>query len=135
MKCHTNREIVEKFVDRTAGESTIGNRLRTVEDDNGNVILVGYNWNILARYDESRGVVTVFTGHHSVGSDTTSRHLNLVINIAEERGRDTVVSGESPIHDTPPSTTEYISNYVSFEGDMSPVERDAQRDVYETLTA
>jgi N-acetyl-beta-hexosaminidase len=134
MRCQTNREIVEKFVDRTAGENTAGNRLRTIENENGNVILVGHQWNTLAEYNEARGVVTVYTGHTSVNSPTTNRYLNLVTSVAEERGRDVVISGESPIHDTPTEATKYIKNYVG-QGPKSPVEKDAMADVYEELTA
>lgn len=134
MDCRTNREIIEKFVDRTPGENTIGNRLRTVEAENGDVLLVGHQWNTLARYNEERGVVTVFTGHHNVDSRTTSRYLNRVAEIAEARGRDVVLSGESPIFDTPTEATQYINNYVG-SGPLSPVERDAVAHVYDALTA
>jgi hypothetical protein len=130
----THDEIVNMFVDRTAGEESNQNRLITRETDSGNVALIGHGWVKLAEYDESRGVVTVFTGHKSINSQTTSRHLNKVVEIAEQRGRDVVLSGESPVWDTPTNATNYINNYVNFSAGRSAVERDAVADVMNALS-
>jgi hypothetical protein len=123
------------FVDRTAGESTLRNRLSTVETDSGNVALIGYGWLKLAEYDESRNIVTVFGGHRAIGSDTTNRHLNEVMDVARERGRDVVLSGESPTVDTPPECVKYIDHFIGdFSNDKSPVDRDAMDSVIEALS-
>lgn len=132
MNCETKREIVEKFVDRTPNESTYHNRLMTFENESGNVIIVGHGWNTLAEYDEERGVVTVFTGHTSIESRTTNGYLNLITEVARERGRDVVLSGDSPLYAQPTDATQYINNYISFR-DKSPVEQDAQAEVREQL--
>lgn len=130
---NTKRDVVEMFMDKTPGESTLHNRLVTRED-NGKVILLGYGWLKLAQYDESREAVTVFTGHAALRSKTVSRWLNQVISIANERGRDTIISGESPVEDTPNDTTDFIGNYISMSGNRSAVERDAQEAVRQSLT-
>lgn len=125
--------MLEKFADRTAGENTLHNRLITRETDSGNVALIGYGWIKLAEYNESRGVVTVFTGHAALRSKTVSRWLNEAIDVAQERGRDVYVSGESPVVDTPNDTTHYISSYISFSANKSAVEQDAEQSVRESL--
>lgn len=133
MYANTKTEMLNKFLDRTAGETYSENRLITRETDTGNVALIAFGWLKVAEYDESREVVTVFTGHQSLRSVTVSGYLNEVVNRAEERGRDVVLSGESPTVDTPNDGTRFIGNYVSFGGSRSPVESDAVRSVKESL--
>lgn len=125
--------LLEMFMDRTAGESTVNNRLVT-RMDNGNVALIAYGWLKLAEYNESRGVVTVFTGHQALRSKTVSRWLNQVISLANERGREIVISGESPTVDTPNEGAQFIGDYVSMDGAHSSVERSAVETVVQSLT-
>jgi hypothetical protein len=132
---NTKREVVEMFVDNTAGESTPYNRLQTFETESGDVKIVGHTWNTLAKYNESEGVVTVFTGWTHINSTTTNGYLNLIADIARERGRTVSISGESPVHDSPTEATDYINNYVSMDGGHSAVEQDAVDHVVEELTA
>jgi hypothetical protein len=135
MAHQTKSDLLEMFVDRTAGESTMFNRLITRETDGGNVALIAYGWLKLAVYDESREAVTVFTGHKSLNSKTVARYLNDVVSKAEERGRDVIITGESPTVDQPNGTTHYINNYISMKGNDSAVERDARNAVIESLSA
>ena len=134
MQTHNVRNMVDMFLDRTAGESYNENRLVTRETESGNVALIAYGWLKLAAYDESRNAVTVFTGHKSIRSQTVSRWLNNVVSRADERGRDVILSGESPTVDTPNEGTQYIGNYVSFTPNHSPVEREAINTVVESLS-
>jgi hypothetical protein len=134
MYANTKQNVLDMFLDRTAGESSDENRLITRETENGNVSLIAYGWLKIAEYDESRGVVTVFTGHTSINSCTVSRYLNDVIQRGEERGRDVVLSGESPTVDTPNDGVRFINNYISFDGTKSSVEKWAQNFVRESLS-
>ena len=77
--------------------------------------------------------MTVFTGHKSLRSRTVSGYLNDVVSRAESRGRDVILSGESPTVDTPNEGTRYINGYVSFSGDRSDVEADAVATVRDSL--
>jgi hypothetical protein len=128
----TTTEIVEMFTDRTPNESTRYNRLITREEDNGNTALIAYGWQKIAVYDESRELVTVFTGHASDSSPTVNKYLNMVVDIAEERGREVVASGETPTDGQPPWIVKFIESYVSF-GSRSPVEEEAFSSVIEEL--
>lgn len=128
----TKRELFEKFVDRTSGESTKYNRLVTRENDAENVILLGYGWLKLAEYDESRNLVTIFTGHQAIESETVSQWLNEILQVAEERGRSVVLSGESPTDGEPNKGVQFINEYVSFAS-RSPVEENAVNLVRESL--
>jgi len=125
--------MLDMFLDRTTGESYHNNRLVTRESESGNTALIAYGWLKIAEYNESRECVTVFTGHAAIRSKTTSEYLNDVVNRAENRGRDVILSGESPTVDTPPSIVKYIGNFVSFSGDRSSVEQDASDDVRSSL--
>jgi hypothetical protein len=78
--------------------------------------------------------VTVFTGHTSLKSKTVNEWLNAVVRVAEDRGRDKILSGESPTVDTPNDGTQYINNYVSFDSNQSSVEMNARRNVRQSLT-
>jgi hypothetical protein len=129
----TTTEIVEMFTDRTPNEATKYNRLMTQEEDNGNTALIAYGWQKIAVYDESRELVTVFTGHASDSSPTVNNYLNMVVDIAEERGREVVASGETPTDGQPPGIVGYIREYISFT-DKSAVERNAQKEVEEALS-
>lgn len=132
---YTNRKtLIEMFVDNTAGETYNQNRLVTRESDNGNVSLIAYGWLKLAEYNESRDAVTVFTGHKSLRSGTVSTWLNKVVSTSDERGRDVILSGESPTVDTPNEGTRYIGNYVSFDGNHSSVEQKAVNTVVDSLS-
>jgi len=130
---NTKRDVLDMFLDRTAGETSRDNRLITRETESGNVSLIAYGWLKVAEYNESRNAVTVFTGHKSIRSKTVSQYLNEVVGRADDRGRDVILSGESPTVDTPPACVEYIGNYVSFEGSDSAVEADARSDVHGDL--
>lgn len=121
----SKQAMLDMFLDRTARESGNHDRLATIETEGGNVALIGYGWIKLAEYDESRNVVTVFTGHTSIRSNTVNTWLNDVVRRAESRGRDVVLSGESPSIDTPNDGVQYVNEYVSFSADQSAVERDA----------
>jgi len=125
MYANNKRSMLEMFMDNTAGESYNQNRLVTRESDGGNVALIAYGWLKLAEYSESRNAVTVFTGHKSLRSQTLSRWLNEVVSVADDRGRDVILSGESPTTDTPNEGARFIGNYVSFTPNHSSVERDA----------
>lgn len=129
----SRRALLEMFMDRTAGESYKQNRLVTRETENGNVALIAYGWLKLAEYNESREAVTIFTGHKALRSKTISRWLNCVVSTADDRGRDVVLSGESPTVDTPNEGTQYIGNYVSMDGSHSPVEQQAVETVVDSL--
>jgi len=133
MYANNKRSMLEMFMDNTAGESYNQNRLVTRESDGGNVALIAYGWLKLAEYSESRNAVTVFTGHKSLRSQTLSRWLNEVVSVADDRGRDVILSGESPTTDTPNEGTRFIGNYVSFTPNHSSVERDAIDTVEESL--
>lgn len=128
-------QIMNMFVDRTPGESTLHNRLTTQETESGNVALIGYGWQKLAEYDEERKLVTVFTGHHDADcSPTTTRWLNRVQTIAQERGRDTFASSETPIVAPPPEDAhQYIKNYIGFRSPRSAVEQNAVDTVINAL--
>lgn len=134
MYATTTSTLLDMFLDRTAGESTQDNRLLTRENDAGNVELIAYGWLKLAEYNESRGAVTIFTGHKSIRSVTVSRHLNDVVSTADRRGRDVVLSGESPTVNTPNEGVRYIGDYVSFDGSHSPVEQAAVSTVVDSLS-
>jgi len=134
MHANTKRNLLDMFLDRTAAESTRENRLVTQEGDNGNTELIAYGWLKVAEYNESSEAVTVFTGHKSLRSRTVSGYLNNVVSRAESRGRDVILSGESPTVDTPNEGTRYINGYVSFSGDRSDVEADAVSAVRESLS-
>lgn len=127
------RSMLEMFMDKTAGESFNENRLVTRETDAGNVALIGYGWLKVAEYNESRNAVTVFGGHRALRSNTVSAWLNEVVDVADDRGRDVILSGESPTVDTPNEGVEFINNYVSMDGNHSPVEQDAVDRVEESL--
>ena len=133
MYVNNKRSMLEMFTDNTAGESYKQNRLITRETDAGNAALIAYGWLKLAEYNESRNAVTVFTGHKSLRSTVVSRWLNDVVSVANDRGRDTILSGESPTVDTPNEGTRYIGNYVSMDGDHSPVEKQAVDTVVDSL--
>lgn len=133
MYVNTKANLLDRFLDRTAGDTYSQNRLVTREAENGNVVLIAYGWVKIAEYDESRNVVTIFTGHKNLQSTTIARYLNDVARRAEDRGRDIVLSGESPYVDTPNEGVEYIGSYVSMDGDRSPVEEDAVSDVVDSL--
>lgn len=130
----TTSTLLDMFLDRTAGESTKRNRLLTRENDAGNTELIAYGWIKLAEYNESREAVTVFTGHQSIRSTTVSRHLNNVVSAADRRGRDVILSGESPTVNTPNEGARFIGNYVSFNGSHSAVESRAVDTVIESLS-
>jgi len=121
------------FLDRTTGEVYSHGRLTTTESDNGNVSLIAYGWLKIAEYNESRGVVTVFTGHASIESKTVVQYLNEVADRAEDRGRDLVLSGESPEVGRPNDGVQFIGNYISMSGRKSAVEKDIQQFVRESL--
>lgn len=134
MAYHTSRKtLLEMFLDRTAGESTRYNRLVTRETENGTVALIGYGWLKLAEYNERLNAVTVFTGHESINSKTVNEWLNAVVNVAEERGRDVILSGESPEEDTPNGGTVFINGYVSMDSGHSAVEQEAVETVRDSL--
>ena len=135
MEAHNKRTMLDLFLDRTANESYSQSRLVTRETDSGNVALIAYGWLKLAEYNESRGVVTVFTGHGALQSVTVARYLNDVVRRANDRNRDIVLSGESPTVDTPNAGVQYIGNYISMDGTHSPVERDVKREVEESIVA
>jgi hypothetical protein len=128
----TRSTLMEMFADNTAGESTFYNRLLTKETDDGNTSLIAYGWLKLAEYNESREAVTVFTGHQALQSTAVSRWLNQVVSVSEDRGRDVILSGESPTVDTPNDGTRYIGNYIG-SGKNSPVEKDVVDNVRESL--
>jgi len=123
----------DMFLDRTTGESYRDNRLITEETEGGDVALVAYGWLKLAVYDESRNAVTVFTGHKALESKTISRWLNQVVSRAHSRGRDAILSGESPVVNTPNDTTDYIGNYIGSFSNLSSVEKNAYDSVRESL--
>jgi hypothetical protein len=124
--------MLDMFVDNTAGETFNRNRLVTVNDGD-NTALIAYGWLKIAEYNESRNAVTVFTGHKSLGSRTVSRWLNQVVQKAEDRGRDVILSGESPNENPPNDGTKYIGEYVSFTSQHSDVERNAINEVVDSL--
>jgi len=126
MYANTKRNLLDMFLDRTAAESTLENRLTTRETESGNVALIAYGWLKVAEYNESR--------HKSLRSRTVSGYLNDVVSRAESRGRDVILSGESPTVDTPNEGTRYINGYVSFSGDRSDVEADAVATVRDSLS-
>jgi len=135
MAYHTSRKtLLEMFLDRTEGESTKHNRLVTRETENGTVALIGYGWLKLAEYNERLNAVTVFTGHESINSKTVNEWLNAVVNVAEERGRDVILSGESPEEDTPNEGVRFINGYVSMDSGHSAVEQAAVENVRESLS-
>jgi|APHM01.1.fsa_nt_gi hypothetical protein len=125
-------EMLAMFVDNTAGETFNQNRLITTEDGD-NVALIAYGWLKIAEYNESRDAVTVFTGHQSLQSVTVSRWMNRVTEKAENRGRDVILSGESPTTNPPNSGADYIGEYVSFTSDRSEVEKQAVQEVVDSL--
>lgn len=125
-------EVIEMFTDATVGESTMNNRLVTVEMDNGNVGLVAYGEKILAEYDEAEGRVTAYLGHRTGGGKTVSKWLNQVTEEAAAR-RSITYSDDAPWF-APPNAeaAQYIGAYVNFEN-KSPVEEQAARTVIESL--
>jgi len=129
----TKANLIEMFLDRTAGESTRQNRLITRETESGNVELIAYGWLKIAEYSEERNDVTIFTGHKSLNSHTVNRYLNDVLRGADNRSRETIISGGSPNVDTPNAGVKYINNYVSMEGERSAVEEIAVSDVENQL--
>lgn len=133
MYANTKANLLDMFLDRTAGETFAANRLITREGESGNVELVAYGWLKIAEYNESRETVTIFTGHKSLDSKTVNQYLNSVTRRAQDRGRDVVLSGESPTVAAPNNAVEFIGNYISMDGEKSPVERDAQRKVRQSL--
>lgn len=135
MTVHQKKTLLEMFTDRTAGESYSENRLQTVETDTGDVALIAYGWAKIAEYDESRDAVKVFTGHKAINSQALSRYVNDAKRIAQERGKDIMLSGESPNFGKPNDGITFIGNYVSFSTDRSAVERDAVQTVVDSITS
>lgn len=133
MNVNTKSNLLDMFLDRTAGEAYSDNRLTTEETESGNVALIAYGWLKVAEYNESREAVTVFTGHKSLRSRTVSGYLNDVVSRAESRGRSVILSGESPTTDKPNSGVRFIGNYVSMNGAHSGVEADAVDEVVQSL--
>jgi len=129
----SRKSLIDMFVDNTAGETCSKNRLVTRESENGNVALIGYGWLKLAEYNESRDVVTVFTGHTSLDSHTVKEWLNAIVEQADSRGRTVMLSGESPSVDTPNNGAQFIGDYVSMDGGHSPVEQNAVDTVIDSL--
>lgn len=128
------KELMEMFLDKTAGETYRKNRLATRESDSG-VELIGYGWLKLAEYNETLEAVTVFTGHQSIRSSTVSRWLNEIVNVADRRERAVILSGESPTVAPPNEGTKYIGNYISMDSNHSPVERDVKQEVEESIVS
>ncbi len=125
--------VIEMFADGTTGESTLHNRLITVENDAGNAALVGYGEKVLAEYDEVEGRVTVFLGHKAGGGDTVSRWLNTITEEATAR-RNVTFSDNAPWFRPPNADAAgYIDNYFSFGGGESSVERAARDEVIDSL--
>lgn len=127
-------ELFEMFVDRTAGEVYGRGRLSTEETENGNVALIAYGWLKLAEYNEEREAVTVYAGHKALRSSTVSRWLQQVIDVAENRGRDVILSGESPETDSPNTGVTFVRDgYINFGPNRSAVEQSAVDTVVESL--
>lgn len=124
--------IIEMFADATPGESYADNRLITEKAESGNVALVAYGWMKLAEYDETEEQITVYMGHKSIESQTVSRWLNKILEQTSER-RPVNISDRSPTVRTPNEAVEYVGSYINFEGDKSAVEREAEREVVESL--
>lgn len=133
MEVNTKTQMLDMFLDRTAGEFYSEGRLSTEETDSGNVALIAYGWLKLSEYNESRDTVTIFTGHKSIGSKTVNKYLNDVVRRATSRNRRTVLSGESPTTDTPNEGVKFINNYISMTGKRSAVEADARAQVSDDL--
>jgi hypothetical protein len=135
MNVNIKSNLLDMFLDRTAGESYSQNRLVTRETESGNVALIAYGWLKIAEYNEERNAVTVFTGHQSLQSTAVSRYLNDVVSRAEDRGRTVITSGESPQVDKPNDGTKYIGGYVSMDGNRSEVEQNAVQEVVDSLAS
>ena len=126
------RNVIEMFTDATAGESTLHNRLVTVELESGNTALVGYGEKILAEYDEAEGRVTVYLGHKAGGHTTVTRWLNTVTEEATAR-REVTFSDNAPWFRPPNAdAAQYIGQYINFEN-KSPVEQAAEESVIDSL--
>lgn len=129
---HDVESLIEMFTDGTAGESTIHNRLITVELESGNTGLVAYGEKIIAEYDETEDRVTTYLGHKVGSGKTVSKWLNKVTDEASRRKL--TFSDDAPWF-APPNAdaAQYIGAYKSLRTEDSAVERDATETVIDSL--
>ena len=133
MYANTKAQAISSFLQGNGDVTYSQQRLTTQETENGSVELIAYGWIKLAEYHPSNGTLTVFTGHTAIGSQTVSRYLNNVAKIAKESGKRVVLSGESPVDGQPNDGVKYVGDYVSMDGNRSPVERMAVSHVIESI--
>jgi hypothetical protein len=135
MYANTKSQAISSFLRGNDDVTYSQQRLTTQETDSGSVELIAYGWIKLAEYHPSNGTLTLFTGHTAIGSQTVSRYLNDVAEIAKENGKRVILSGESPVEGQPNDGVKYIGDYVSMDGKRSPVERMAVNHVIESIDA
>lgn len=128
--------LIQMFLDATAGETYNQGRLATRQSGENTVELIAYGWNKIAEYNEETDSVTIFAGHSGNISQTVTRYVNLVREIAGKRQTHTVnvLIDAAPNVARPPESVQFIDNYVSFSGSKSPVEQWAQASVDDSVS-
>jgi len=128
-----NRDsLIQMFLDATAGEIYGNGRLAVRDEGEGRVSLIAYGWNKIAEYDSRENHVTLFAGHSNNISQTVTRYVNLVHEMAAKRKTRTitVLADSAPNVARPPAgAAQYIGSYVEFEGSDTSLEQKARRDV------
>jgi hypothetical protein len=129
-------DLIEMFLDGTAGEVYADGRLRTVETENG-IALVAYHNEVLARLNEATEEIELYTGHYGQVSQTVTRYIHELGKLLNRRdGFDvTVLGGHAPTtgYGRASEAAQFINQYISNFGDMSGAEEKAFERVQNAL--
>jgi hypothetical protein len=132
----TRDTLIQMFLDATSGEVYAQGRLKTQQSGENTVELIAYNWNKIAEYNEATDTVTIFGGHSGNVSQTVTRYVNLVQEMAGKSENHSVnlLADVAPNVARPPAqSVQFIDNYRSFSGSPSSVEQWATTVVNRTL--
>lgn len=119
--------LIQMFLDGTADEVYADGRLKTRQSGD-TIELIAYHREKIAEYHEASGQVTVFAGHHGNVSQTVTRYVSRVVNLAGERnGREVILTELAPNTRLQPAAeaAQFIGEYVGFGRPMSDAERKA----------
>lgn len=126
----TRDSFIQMFLDATAGETYSQGRLVTRQSGESTVELIAYGWNKIAEYNEATDTVTVYAGHAGNISETVTKYVNLVHEMAGKRRsrRVNALADAAPNVARPPAdSAQFIDNYKDFSTEDSPVESWATR--------
>jgi hypothetical protein len=136
---NVRNDLIEMFLDGTAGEAYANGRLKTVEDDeSGNIQLVAYHESVLAEVTPDGKEVTLFTGHFKAQSRTVTRYIRALGRLLNQReNREvTVLAGHAPTtgYGRCSGAAQYIGEYTSLlSGNLSGAEKKAFKEVNRSL--